>query len=133
MSQTKSTKTNVALWTVQVLLAGMFIFAGGMKLFIHTIGVLEVLGVLGVILPGILRLRSSLTPLAAAGLIIIMSGAIGVTVATAPITMAAMPFAVGCLALFVAYGRTRLVPLVAKSRRAETVRASTSSILHRAA
>jgi hypothetical protein len=101
--------------------------------FIHTIGVLELLGGLGVILPGIFGLRSSLTPLAAAGLIIIMSGAIGVTVATAPITMALMPFAVGCLALFVAYGRTRLVPLVAKSRHDEAVRASTGSILHRAA
>lgn len=151
MSKSTSNKINVTLWTVQVILGALFLFAGGMKLvvpfavlskqmppsmtagFIHTISVLELLAGLGMILPGVLHLRSELTPLAAGGLIIIMSGAIGVTVATAPITMAAMPFAVGCLALFVAYGRTRLVPLTEKSRRTSARATSTGTILHHAA
>ncbi len=62
-----------ALWIVQVLLAAMFLFAGSMKLvmpiemladqtplpglFIRFIGVAETLGALGLILPGLLRLR----------------------------------------------------------------------------
>ena len=78
---------NVVLWIIQVLLALLFLFAGGMKLilpieemtkqmpmpglFLRFIGVCEVLGALGLILPGLLRIRPGLTPLAAAGLVII--------------------------------------------------------------
>src|SRR3954463_7824902 len=84
-------KAGVALWTIQTLLALLFLFAGGMKLvapfemlkgpvafpelFIRFIGVCEFLGGLAVILPAALRIRTELTPLAAAGLVIIMIGA----------------------------------------------------------
>ena len=80
-----------ALWIVQVLLALLFLFAGGTKLiqpievltqqtplpglFVRFIGVAEVLGAIGLILPGLLRIRPWLTPLAAIGLGIIMIGA----------------------------------------------------------
>src|SRR6266699_4038992 len=83
------------LWTVQGLLALLFLFTGGMKLvlplaeltkqmplpglFVRFIGVAEVLGAIGLILPGLLRIRRDLTPLAAAGLVIIMVGATVVT------------------------------------------------------
>jgi DoxX-like family len=115
-----------ALWIVQVLLALIFLFVGGMKLvlpieeltaqvplpglFVRFIGVIEVLGALGLILPVWLRLRSDLMPLAAIGLVIIMSGAIGVTLTTMDAAFALMPLVVGLLAAFVAYGRWRLVP-----------------------
>ncbi|MGH8650481.1 MAG: DoxX family protein, partial [Burkholderiales bacterium] len=85
------------LWIVQALLALLFLFAGGMKLvlpieemtkempmpglFLRFIGVAEVLGALGLILPGLLRIRPGLTPLAAAGLLIIMIGATVITLA----------------------------------------------------
>jgi hypothetical protein len=75
---------NIALWIVQGLLAVLFIFAGGMKLvvpietltqqtplpglFVRFIGVAELLGGLGLVLPWLLRIRPFLTPLAAAGL-----------------------------------------------------------------
>lgn len=88
---------NFALWIVQGLLALLFLFTGGMKLvlplevltaqsplpgwFVRLLGVAEVLGALGLILPGLLRIRPGLTPLAAAGLVIIMSGATGLTLA----------------------------------------------------
>lgn len=81
---------NYALWIVQGLLAIVFLFSGGMKLvlpieamtrqmplpglFLRFIGVAEVLGAIGLILPGLLRIRQGLTPLAAAGLVIIMIG-----------------------------------------------------------
>lgn len=122
---------NIALWIVQVLLALMFLFAGGIKLVIppeqlaamgppnaiqipgllmRFIGVCEVLGGLGLLLPGLLRIRPMLTPLAAAGLLIIMIGAVVITIAGLGFTAALSPLVFGLFAAFVAYGRWRLVP-----------------------
>ncbi len=121
----------VALWIVQGLLAALFLFAGGMKLilpieemtkqiampglFLRFIGVCEVLGAIGLILPGLTRIRPALTPLAAAGLVLIMIGATVVTLMTGAIAMSLFPLAVGIFAAFVAYGRWRLAPLSTKS------------------
>jgi len=117
-----------ALWIVQGLLALIFLFAGGMKLilpveemtkqmplplpglFLRFIGVAEVLGAVGLILPGLLRIKPGLTPLAAAGLVIIMVGATVLTAVAGPVAMALIPFVVGLLAALVAYGRWRLIP-----------------------
>ena len=122
-------KTTYALWTIQGLLALVFLFAGGMKLaisgddlaasmtlplpilFIRFIGLCEVLGALGLVLPGVFRIRTDLTPLAAKGLVVIMIGAVVTTVATMDAAMAILPFVVGALASVVAFGRTRLAPL----------------------
>ena len=128
-----------ALWAVQVLLALVFVFAGGSKLvmpieemtaqvalpgpFLRFIGVAEFLGALGLILPGSLGIRPGLTPLVAAGLVIIMIGATGYTLAAGQGAMALFPFVVGLLAAFVAYGRGRLAPLGGASRRARLQRA----------
>ena len=119
---------NVALWIAQVLLALIFLFAGGIKLvtpmeemmkqmplalpplFLRFTGVLEILGGLGVILPWLLHIWPVLTPLAAAGLVIVMLGATVYTLAAGDIASALMPLAVGLLCAFVAYGRRRLVP-----------------------
>src|SRR6266852_4675485 len=120
---------NYVLWTIQVLLAALFLFAGAMKFimpvaemtkqmplpawFLWFIGAAEVLGGLGLILPSLLRIRPSLTPLAAAGLVIIMIGATVVSEMTGGIKAALFPFVVGLLAAFVAYGRWRLWPIPA--------------------
>lgn len=122
---------NIVLWIIQILLALLFLFAGGTKLvippevlmkmgspnqivlpglLIRFIGVCEVLGALGLILPGLLRIRPSLTPLAAAGLVIIMIGATGLTFAGDGVGAAVVPFVVTLLSAFVAYGRWRLSP-----------------------
>lgn len=114
------------LWIVQGLLAILFLFAGGVKvslpldvltkqmplpgLFVRFIGVAEMLGALGMILPGFLRVRTGLTPLAAAGLAIVMIGATVFTLATGGGPMALIPLVVGLLAAFVAWGRWQLVP-----------------------
>lgn len=119
---------NTGLWVIQVLLALLFLWAGGMKLvlpleklagpvalpglFIRFIGVVEVLGGVGLILPGLLRIRPGLTPWAAVGLVILMIGAVGITLAGGGnATMALIPGVTGLLAAFVAYGRWRLAPL----------------------
>jgi hypothetical protein len=124
-----------ALWTVQGLLAALFLFAGGAKLvlpleamtaqapvplpglFLRFIGLAEVLGALGFILPGLLGIRPGLTPLAAAGLVIIMMGATGVTLAGGTVAPALFPLAVGLLSAFVAFGRWRLAPHRGSSHR----------------
>ena len=120
------------LWVVQVLLALLFLFAGISKLimsieemtrdihlpgtFLRFIGVVEILGAIGLILPSWLRIRPRLTPLAAAGLVIIMIGATVLSL-TLGIKLALMPFVVGLLAAFVAYGRWKLAPIAASSQR----------------
>lgn len=122
---------NIALWIIQILLGLLFLFSGGMKLvispdvlmkmgspnqiplpglFIQFIGVCEVLGGLGLILPGLLRIKPGLTPLAAAGLAIIMIGATVLTIAGDGFAAALPPLVVGLLAAFVAYGRWRVAP-----------------------
>ena len=122
---------NIALWIVQILLALLFLFAGGTKLLLpistltamgppnqvvlpglllRFIGVCEVLGALGLVLPGLLRIRPKLTPLAAAGLLIIMIGATITTIMGPGVAAAVPPLVVGLLCAFVAYGRTSLRP-----------------------
>ena len=116
-----------ALWVVQVLLALLFLFAGGSKLvlpldqmtasvplpggFLRFIGVVEVLGGLGLVLPALLRIRPGLTPLAGLGLVVVMAGAVVVTAMFEGLALSLIPLVVGLLAAFVAYGRWRLAPI----------------------
>jgi uncharacterized membrane protein YphA (DoxX/SURF4 family) len=117
-------KKNVILWILQVLLAALFMFAGVMKFvmpieemtkqialpgwFLHFIGAAEILGAIGLILPGILRIRVGLTPLAAAGLAIITVGATWITLAGGQGAMAIIPLVVALLSAFVAYSRWQM-------------------------
>ena len=112
---------NYALWIIQGLLALLFLFTGGMKLvlpievmtqqmpmpgwFLRFIGVSEVLGAIGLILPGLLGVRPGLTPLAACGLVVIMIGATVLTLVAIGVATALIPLVVGLLSAFVAYGR----------------------------
>src|SRR3954464_9187581 len=83
---------HIALWIVQVLLAVAFGLAGFPKLtqpiaalaaampwtrdvpsaLVRVIGTAEIAGALGLILPAATRVRPGLTPLAAAGLVVVM-------------------------------------------------------------
>lgn len=117
---------NIVLWILQVLLGLMFLFAGGTKfyysaaqmaamsppnsimlpdLFIKFIGACEILGALGLILPGLLKIRRQLTPLAAFGLFIIMIGAVVISIAGPGVGAAIPALVLALLLAFVFYGR----------------------------
>jgi uncharacterized membrane protein len=133
---TSSARTvNRLLWTAQTLTAFLFVFAGAMKFimpvdkmqqgpislpiaFIYFIGVCECLGALGLLLPGVLRIRTSLTPLAAAGLTIIMIGATTVSILAMGAPAGIFPAVVGIVTAWIAYGRTRVAPLADAPLRA---------------
>jgi putative oxidoreductase len=138
MSENKKKPVHYVLWVFQVLLALLFIFAGGMKLvtpyeemakqmangpvvfsepFLKFIGLAELLGGLGLILPSALRIKPGLTPLAAAGLVIIMIGATVISLKMG-FSVALMPLVTGILAAFVAYGRWKLAPIPDRSQTA---------------
>ena len=120
---------NILLWIIQCLLALLFVFSGAMKfvmsvqemnsqgpvmfpgIFLHFIGVCEILGGVGLILPSALRIEPGLTPLAAAGLAIITAGATVITLMGPMKGMAAIPFVTCMLCIFVAYGRWRIRPI----------------------
>jgi putative oxidoreductase len=130
-----SKKLNVALWIVQGLLALFFaVGSGAPKLilppemipmpiplphwFLLFIGTCEVLGALGLILPGVLRTRPGLTVAAATCLVLLtLCAATYQLLASAP-GNAVLALLIGALAAFVAYGRWRLAPLPSSRQQA---------------
>ncbi|HEY4305551.1 MAG TPA: DoxX family protein [Gemmatimonadaceae bacterium] len=122
------------LWTAQILVALLFVFAGAMKFvmppekmqqgpivlplaFLYFIGVCEILGGLGLVLPGQTRIATFLTPIAGAGLTIIMFGATVLSVIGLGVAGGILPAVVGALTTWIAYSRTRVVPLNVATRR----------------
>lgn len=123
-----------ALWVVQGLLAIAFVMAGAMKAlkshddlkadpkmgwsqdfsagFIKFLGLAEVAGGLGMVLPGLTGIAPALTPLAGAGLAVIMFGAAAVHVRRSETSMVFPTLMLGALAAFIAYGRFVAMPLV---------------------
>ncbi|MFI5230506.1 MAG: DoxX family protein [Gemmatimonadales bacterium] len=116
-----SKSANTLLWVAQVLVALVFLATGVMKLvlspaalalqspvptaILRILGVLEVLGALGLLLPGIFRVRRPLTPLAAAGLFTVASGAVGATLAMGRLGMALLPAILGVITGLIVFGR----------------------------
>jgi uncharacterized membrane protein len=117
---------NALLWVLQGLVGLLFLFSGGTKLvmsteamqkmsppnsimlpgaFVKFIGVMEILGGLGLILPGLTKIRKNLTPVAAFCLLIIMIGAVVISIMGPGVGAAIIPFVVGILCAVIAYGR----------------------------
>lgn len=124
MSVQASKRANVALWIMQGLLGLLFLFAGGMKqvvpiqalaaqtglpgAFMRFIGAAEMAGALGLILPGLLRIKRGLTPVAAVGLLAIMAGATVVSFVRMGPVLAIPPIVVGVLLVVIARGRSTM-------------------------
>jgi lysylphosphatidylglycerol synthetase-like protein (DUF2156 family) len=127
-----SKRVNVSLWVGQGLLALFFGLASGApklllplemipmpialpEVFLRLIGVAEVLGAIGLILPGLVRIRTQVTPLAAACLVLLTICAATYQLLAQQPANALFAVAVGLFAAFVAYGRWRLAPLAGKT------------------
>jgi len=130
-TESSSRGLHIALWVVQVLLAVAFGMAGVMKTttpiavlaekmawvssaggLVRFIGASELAAAIGLILPSATRIRPGLTPLAAAGLVLIMILAMPVHIARGEFSALPINLALGGLAAFVAWGRTRRAPIL---------------------
>jgi hypothetical protein len=134
-------KISVVLWVLQGFLALFFALASGAPklflphdmlgmpirlpdLFVYAIGVAEILGALGLILPGLLHIRPGLTPLAATCLVLLtICAAVYQLIAGQPAN-AVFALVMGLLAAFVAFGRWRLAPLAGERETRIGVRAA---------
>lgn len=126
----------IALWTAQVLLAAMFLMTGGMKVFlspaevvravpdfatmplglVRFIGIAELAGAIGLILPALTRIAPSLTPLAASGLTVVMILAALFHLSRGEFAQLGVVIPLGALASFVAWGRYKRAPITPRTR-----------------
>ncbi len=127
-----SKRLNVTLWTVQILLALIFAMTGTMKVvqpiaalagslpalahvppaLVRFIGIAELLGAAGLILPAATRIAPVLTPVAAGALTLVMLLASLVHISRGEFTVLLVPVLVGALCAFVAWGRSRGAPIL---------------------
>ena len=127
---------HIALWVVQVLLAVGFFMAGGTKVaqpieelakqmafvnempafMVRFIGLSEVLGAIGLILPAATRIKPELTKIAAALLALVMGLAfLSHFVLTSDPSHAPPSLVLGLLSAFVAWGRHKKAPITPRS------------------
>lgn len=122
----------IALWVIQGLLALMFLMTGATKAFqpmaalakrlpwtasvpaplVRFVGVAEILGALGLILPGVTHVATILTPLAAVGLALVMLLASAFHVRRGEYQVIGMTLLALVLALVVVVSRFTAWPLV---------------------
>lgn len=135
MTDQKNNKAiNIGLWIAQGLLALMFIMAGAMKLsqpiealaeslpwvtsvpaaLVKFIGISELLGGLGLLLPALLRKKPILTVWAARGLAAVMLLATIFHISRGEYSAIGMTLIIMVIALFIAWGRSKKAPILAK-------------------
>jgi len=121
---------NIVLWILQVLLGIYFLFVGVNHFIVppglpepmnwmyelptglhYFSGTAEILAGLGLILPGLTKTQTRLTPLAGTGLVLVMAGAMVWHVQRGEVASIVSNLILAALAGFVAYGRWRLSPL----------------------
>lgn len=125
----------ITLWIVQILLLVAFGMLGFTKLtqstaslaemlpwtanvppaLVRFIGLAEVLGSLGLVLPSATRIKPQLTVLAALGLVTIMALAAGFHLTRGETALITQPVVLGALAAFVAWGRSRRAPIAPRA------------------
>jgi putative oxidoreductase len=127
----------IALWTAQIALAIVFALAGGMKVstpaaelakmapgfplaLLRFIGIAELAGSIGIILPALTRIAPVLTPLASSGFVIVMASAAVLHLVRGELGELAVVVVLGALACFVAWGRFKRAPIAARERHGMT-------------
>lgn len=131
---TPSKAVHITLWVAQVLLAAIFLMSGFMKAsmpieelsamvpwtsdvpltLVRFIGTVELLGGIGLLLPSLLRIKPTLTVLAAVGLAIIMLLAIPFHISRGETPAIGVNCMFMLIALFIAWGRWKKAPILAK-------------------
>jgi putative oxidoreductase len=126
---------HIILWVAQVILGGMFIMTGFMKLsqpidqlsammpwagdvpalLVRFIGTAELLGGLGLILPAALRIKPELTAWAAVGLVLVMIFALIFHVSRGEMQAIGMNVILAAIAAFIAWGRFKKAPIYPKA------------------
>lgn len=126
---------NIALWIAQIALAAIFLMAGNLKTFqydqalamlpwvkdvphglVTFIGVSELLGALGLLLPALTRIQPRLTVVAAMGIVLVMVMASGFHIMRGEYAGVGMNLLFAAVAAFIAYGRSRLAPITQRTR-----------------
>ena len=125
---------HIGLWVAQGLLAAAFLMSGAGKVFTpmeqlqaqmpwfqgalggaaRFIGVMEVLGALGLILPAATRIMPKLSAVAASGLMTIMVLASITHLSRGEYPMIVANLVLGGLAAFIAWGRFKKAPIAAR-------------------
>lgn len=135
MAVSTSRALNVALWIAQFILAAVFVTAGLMKVrtpiatlamaiswaarmpwLVRFIGVAELAGAAGLVLPAVSRIKPGLISLAALGLLVVMILATGYHVMRGELGALRITLSIGALAAFVAWGRSRKLPITPRQR-----------------
>lgn len=131
---TSSRALHIGLWLAQILLAAMFLVTGSMKALqpitelapnlpwvldvpaslVRFIGVSELLGGLGLLLPSLLRIRPSFTPLAAIGLVVLMVLASLFHLFRGEAPVIGINLTLAAIAGFIAWGRSKKAPIQPK-------------------
>lgn len=133
--QQSSKALHVSLWIAQSLLAAIFFITGVMKFampiekiaeilpwvanapaaLVRFIGISEILGAAGLILPAALRIRPYLTPMAAAGLATVMVLSTAFHLFRGEVAHVVVPVVIFLIAVFIAWGRTKKAPIESKA------------------
>lgn len=133
-TQNQSKTFNIILWTAQIFLALVFLITGLGKLIlpienlyelipwakdfhsipVRLIGLSEILGSIGLILPSLLRVKTQLTVWAASGIAVVMLLAILFNISLGETSVLGINILFLLIAIFVAWGRFKLSPILPK-------------------
>lgn len=122
---------NILLWVLQVLLAAVFLAHGLLLLmppaeiaaqmvmslprwFWVFLGVAEIAAAVGLTLPGITRVKPFLVSWAAVGIMIVMVSATGYHIVRGEISSAVVTFVLLIMSTYVAYARSKTLPIAPK-------------------
>jgi len=128
---------SIALWSAQIALAIVFALAGGTKVstpaaelakmapgfplaFLRFIGIAELAGAIGILLPALTRIAPVLTPLAASGFVVVMASAAILHLVRGQFQELVVVIVLGALAYFVAWGRFKRAPIARRERHGVT-------------